>query len=57
MALSRLNPYRRVIRPVIDASFPKYVEQELDKIGVVTSDIVAQLKALQEQVDALSGAP
>lgn len=45
-----LTPYRRAVRPVQPESFPRYVEQELDKImrGLEQRDAV--IRALEARV-------
>jgi hypothetical protein len=53
MAEASLTPYRRSFRPAIDASFPKFVEQELDKIAVVTNHIIQAINELEARVKAL----
>jgi hypothetical protein len=53
MASTNLAPYKRSIRPALADSFPKYVEQELDKIGVVTGNVAGVLQTIGE----LGGVP
>lgn len=49
-----IPPYRRVIRPVVPESFPRYVEQELDKIGRTLEAIRLAVLELQTAVEALT---
>ena len=55
MDYQKLVPYQRAIRPVMPDSFPRYVEQELDKIAVATSNIISALKDLNTRVEVLEG--
>lgn len=50
-----LIPYRRNPRPVGPASFPPFVEQELQRAATATSSLVQVVKDLDERLTALGG--
>lgn len=41
-----ITPYRRSIRPVQPESFPRYVEQELDKVGKTAQGLVEAVQSI-----------
>lgn len=52
MATEKLIPYQRSLRPVLPDSLPQYLDGELQKLSVVTANIVHALQALQAQMAA-----
>jgi hypothetical protein len=52
MDLSKLTPYRRPIRPSFPDSSDRYVDQELDRIAVVTSNIIQAIQDLDARLTA-----
>lgn len=51
--IDRLTAYRRGIRPVSPDSFPRFVEQELEKVSTTSSELLAAVKALDARLKAL----
>lgn len=49
----KIKAYSRNIRPAMPESFPRYVEEELDKIAVTISQIIQAVEALEARVAAL----
>lgn len=52
MDYAKLTAYRKAIRPVTPESFPKFVDTELDRLSLVTTNIITALKDLDVRLTA-----
>lgn len=49
----KLDGYRKAIRPVDPNSLPRFVDDELVRVGRHMIDLIAHIKNLEERITAL----